>query len=123
MQSTKRMNAVTGIMKYLSPLEILDKYVSALKPLYVIALFSGGHDSMVATHVASQHPEFDFACHLNTGIGIEQTRDFVRGTCEEWKIELREYHASEYVQRCGKPDPQIYEELVIERGFPDVVQG
>ena len=100
------------------PIEILDELINQINPRYVIALFSGGHDSTVATHVASRHPRFSFACHLDTGIGIEKTRDFVRKTCNSWGIELKVYRASEYVRADGKPDPQIYEELVKEYGFP-----
>ena len=56
--------------------------------------------------------------HLNTGIGIEQTRDFVRDTTKSWGVELREYKASEYIQADGKPAPQKYSEMVMEYGFP-----
>lgn len=87
-------------------------------PSHVVALFSGGHDSLVATHIASQHPRFSFACHINTGIGIPKTRTFVRETCDEWGIELREYRAAENTKADGTPDPQIYEEIVAEHGFP-----
>ena len=30
------------------------------------------------------------AIHANTTIGIEETRDFVRNTCEEWGLALME---------------------------------
>jgi len=99
------------------PIELLDKAVTDYNPTHVIALFSGGHDSLVSTHVATQHPSFSFVCHINTGIGIEQTRDFVRATCEDWEVELKEYRAAEYVQGNGKPDPQIFEEIVKQYGF------
>ena len=98
--------------------DILQQAIDKYQPTHVIGMFSGGHDSLVATHIAAQHPRFSFAAHMNTGIGIEQTRNFVRDTCREWGIELREYRADEYVRADGQPDPQVYEEMVAEYGFP-----
>lgn len=100
------------------PLDLLNKLVEQVRPKYIIALFSGGHDSTVATHIASRHPAFSFACHLDTGIGVPQTRDFVSQTCNEWGVELKIYRAADYVRANGTPDPQIYEEMVCEHGFP-----
>lgn len=105
-----------------SPLAILDEAYERFEPTHVIAMFSGGHDSLVATHIAKQHPKFSFALHINTGIGIEDTRNFVRDTCEEWGIELREYHADKYVGAKGNPDPQVYEDMVKQHGFPGAGQ-
>lgn len=102
----------------MKPLEIIDDAVKRHNPKFVIALFSGGHDSLTATHIASRHPAFSFAVHINTGIGIEKTRDFVRGTCENWGIELREYRAIDNRKADGTPDPQCYKEIVKEFGFP-----
>lgn len=76
---------------------------------HVYALFSGGHDSLTATAIASEHPLFRGVVHLNTGIGIEETRTFVRDTCEDRGWPLHELHAG--LTR--------YEELVLNRGgFP-----
>jgi 3'-phosphoadenosine 5'-phosphosulfate sulfotransferase (PAPS reductase)/FAD synthetase len=75
----------------------------------VYALFSGGHDSLSSTLVASQHESFVGAVHINTGIGVEQTRDFVRETCATNGWSLEEVKAPE----------GLYEELVLTRGgFP-----
>jgi 3'-phosphoadenosine 5'-phosphosulfate sulfotransferase (PAPS reductase)/FAD synthetase len=104
--------------EHLSGIQLINKVVEDYNPKYVIAMFSGGHDSVTATHIASQHPRVDFAAHINTGIGIEQTRDFVRNTCSEWGIELKEYFAEKYVRGDGIPDPQTYEDLVMGYGFP-----
>lgn len=103
-------------------LDLIDQALAEHNAKYVIALFSGGHDSLVATHVASQHLQFSFACHLNTGIGIEQTRDFVRATCEGWQVELREYEAANYIRQDGKPAPQRFEEFILAYGFPGPAQ-
>lgn len=80
----------------------------------VYALFSGGHDSLTATALAAKHPAFRGAVHINTGIGIEETREFVRATCERQGWPLVEVKAE-----AGK-----YEELVLTRGgFPAGVQS
>jgi 3'-phosphoadenosine 5'-phosphosulfate sulfotransferase (PAPS reductase)/FAD synthetase len=86
----------------------LDTAIREHRPSAVFALFSGGHDSLCSTHLASQHPAFTAAVHINTGIGIEQTREFVRETCFEQGWPLIELH----------PDAKTYEDLVREKGFP-----
>lgn len=68
-------------------------------------LYSGGNDSTVLTHLMKER--VDYAVHCNTTIGIEDTRQFVRDTCQAWGLELLERTA-----------PQSYRDLVLERGFP-----
>lgn len=78
------------------------------KPSALFALFSGGHDSLCSTHIASHDPLFKGVVHCNTGIGIEQTREFVRQVCSDNGWPLHELHAE-----------VSYEELVLGRGgFP-----
>lgn len=57
----------------------------------IVTLFSGGNDSTVLAHLFRDTATH--AAHANTGIGIEQTRDFVRNTCEEWGLPLLERRA------------------------------
>lgn len=45
---------------------IIDRAVRTHKLTALIALFSGGPDSIVATHIASQHPLFRGCIHINT---------------------------------------------------------
>ena len=73
-----------------------------------VILFSGGNDSTVLAHLFRDVA--DYAAHANTTIGIEQTRDFVRNTCEEWGLPLLE----------RKPPREIdhYRSLVLDQGFP-----
>lgn len=80
--------------------------MSASYPTF--GLFSGGHDSLAATALASKMPGFVAVAHINTGIGIRQTREFVRKTCKRQGWPLIELH----------PDGKTYEQLVRERGFP-----
>lgn len=86
--------------------EIWAEAVATYKPRKIFALFSGGHDSLSVTHWA-MNKGADAAVHVNTGIGIEQTRQFVRDTCKEQGWPYLEYHAK-------KP----YEEIIKEHGFP-----
>lgn len=96
----------------------LDAAIQDLKPIAVFGLFSGGHDSFSARYVASQHPAFTAAVHINTGIGIRGTRDYVVETCKNRKWKLLEYKAVENVGKNGNPDPQVYDDFVRRHGFP-----
>ncbi len=71
------------------------------------ALFSGGHDSLCATHVAMTSGAATEVLHINTGIGIPETTEFVMETCrrEGWPFNI-----------VSPPVP--YDELVVEYGFP-----
>lgn len=98
-------------MKDVAPsLALLDQAIEQYKPVAVLGLFSGGHDSLTAVSIAAKHPRFTAAVHINTGVGIEKTREFVRQTCKEQGWPLEEYFAV----ACG----QIYRDLVLEQGFP-----
>ncbi len=73
----------------------------------ICLLFSGGNDSTTLLHIFRDIAPH--AVHANTGIGIEQTRQFVRDTCASWNLPLLEVH----------PGPgNTYEELVLTQGFP-----
>jgi 3'-phosphoadenosine 5'-phosphosulfate sulfotransferase (PAPS reductase)/FAD synthetase len=75
---------------------------------FLLPLFSGGHDSYCACHVAARHPKFDGCIvHLDTGIGSKRTRQFVEGVCKEEGWKLLVYRS-----------PYTYEQLVREIGFP-----
>lgn len=99
-------------------LALIDKAVERFQPSHIFGLFSGGHDSLTATSIAAMHPRFSAAVHINTGIGIEETRVFVRETCRERGWPLLEYKAAECVHADGSPDPQVYADLVRQHGFP-----
>lgn len=70
-----------------------------------VALFSGGNDSTFLLHLFRD--VVDTAVHINTTIGIEQTRQFVRDTCVSFGVPLLE-----------KSPPVSYRDLVLEMGFP-----
>src|SRR5438105_52319 len=87
---------------------VIETAVVAHHPRRLFALFSGGHDSLASTYIASLHPASSGAVHINTRIGIEETRQFVRETCTARGWPLIELF----------PDRKTYDDLVLERGFP-----
>lgn len=97
-------------------MDALDQAISDHNPDHVIALVSGGHDSVAMLHYVLDR--IDFVCHINTGIGIPQTREHVKSVCTEWGVELKTYAAFENTNKDGLPDPQVYEDIVRKYGFP-----
>lgn len=93
---------------------ILDRAIEEHVPLGkrtvagIVILFSGGNDSTVLAHLFKGIATH--AGHANTTIGIEQTREFVRSTCEEWGLPLME--------RTSKSERDSYRSLVLDQGFP-----
>ncbi|MGL5823688.1 MAG: phosphoadenosine phosphosulfate reductase family protein [Nocardioides sp.] len=70
-------------------------------------LFSGGNDSTVLAHLFREVATH--AVHAKTGIGIEQTRQFVRDVCGAWGLPLVERHP---------PTGSTYRDLVLDQSFP-----
>lgn len=68
-------------------------------------MFSGGSDSTALAHLFRR--DADLAVHANTTIGIEQTREFVRNTCEEWGLSL--------IERTSPREVDHYRNLVLTR--------
>jgi 3'-phosphoadenosine 5'-phosphosulfate sulfotransferase (PAPS reductase)/FAD synthetase len=71
-------------------------------------LFSGGNDSTTLGHFL-RNGWLTHAIHIDTGIGIEQTRQHVRDTCAAWGLPL-------IVK--SPPPGSTYRELVLDQGFP-----
>jgi 3'-phosphoadenosine 5'-phosphosulfate sulfotransferase (PAPS reductase)/FAD synthetase len=94
--------------------KILDDAISEHRPVAIFAGFSGGYDSLVASHLAINHESSVRPLHINTGIGIERTREYVRRTCGEMGWKLREEKTS-----------VSYEEMVLGRvkGYPGGFPG
>ena len=87
--------------------KVIDAAIEQYAPKKVFALFSGGHDSLTVTHLTSKHPAFSGVIHINTGIGIPQTNQFVRDTCAEQGWTLHELHP-----------PERYIQMIVRTGFP-----
>lgn len=95
-----------------TPEHILHRAIELHEPTHIFGLLSGGDDSLTVVHWTHQQlgDLMDAAVHINTGIGIPQTRAFVDVICKRFQWKLLEYKAAD----CG----QIYEEIVLEFGFP-----
>ena len=82
--------------------------IKQYNPCVHLVGFSGGGDSLTVCHLMQSLGFYFTAFHCNTGIGIEETRQFVRKTCYNngWKL---------FEQM---PTDKTYHELVLEMGFP-----
>jgi 3'-phosphoadenosine 5'-phosphosulfate sulfotransferase (PAPS reductase)/FAD synthetase len=89
---------------------LLDEAADRHKASGVYAMFSGGDDSLACALVTAQAQQFRGCVHLDTGIGIEETRAYVRETCHQQGWPLWVYRAID----CG----QDYAELCVAYGFP-----
>ena len=95
----------------MSPEEVIQKTIDEYRPERWFVGFSGGRDSIVATHWMMSNVQGCEVVHCNTGIGIEKTRSYVRETCADYGWPLHEIFAKE---DCGMD----YDEIVLESGFP-----
>lgn len=81
--------------------------IARYRPSHVFVLFSGGHDSLSITHFAVERWPHIPVVHLNTGIGLPETQQFVRETAARQCWQLLEYQT-----------PIRYEDIVFKEGFP-----
>jgi 3'-phosphoadenosine 5'-phosphosulfate sulfotransferase (PAPS reductase)/FAD synthetase len=88
------------------------------KPAHIFGLLSGGHDSLTVTHFANAVHKLDAIIHIDTGIGIPETQQFVVDVCQQYGWPLKIYRATENTKADGTPDPQVFENIVLENGFP-----
>jgi len=77
----------------------------------VVGFFSGGHDSLLATHLASLHPKFYGVVWADTGTGAAETRRYIRETAARYG----------WVLERGMVHPLAYEANVVQFGFPSPV--
>jgi 3'-phosphoadenosine 5'-phosphosulfate sulfotransferase (PAPS reductase)/FAD synthetase len=93
------------------PATIVADAIELYKPVAAFALFSGGDGSLAATHWAMTNLPGCQVAHIDTGIGIPRTQEFVRETCgrEGWPLTV--IRAKE---DCG----QDYDQIIREHGFP-----
>lgn len=82
----------------------IDDALERWRPVGVWAAFSGGNDSTVMLDIVRDR--IDGVLHVNTTIGIRQTREFVRDLCDHWGLDL-----------CEVSPPVSYDELVRKQGF------
>lgn len=94
-----------------TPREIIDRAIEQYKPVAIFVGFSGGNDSRAVTHWMMNNVPGCEAFHINTGIGVEATRVYVRETCKAQGWPLHEIRA---LEDCG----QDYDANVLKHGFP-----
>lgn len=97
---------------------ILNEALKLYCPRAVFTLYSGGHDSVTASHLAFNTIHVDAAAHINTGIGIDETRLHARETAKKQGWRWLEYKAAENTRKDGTADPQVYRDIVLQYGFP-----
>jgi len=77
-----------------------------------IALFSGGKDSLVATHYAHQNFPIDYVAYLDTNSGLPENLEYVQTTAQnhEWElvVEQSPMQLSEFAEKYGFPGPAIH---------------
>lgn len=71
------------------------------------ALFSGGHDSLVNTHKVMEDGPGECVLHIDTGIGVPETKDFVNEVCDRFDWPL--------ITVTSDFD---FEDIVLENQFP-----
>ena len=64
--------------------QIIHDAIQKYKPVATISLLSGGRDSTVSTALSSQY--LSHAAHINTGIGIPETSEYVQKICKDWML-------------------------------------
>lgn len=87
--------------------DIVNKAILEYKPKIVVAMVSGGDDSLTAFKVAQRlNVKIDFIMHGNTRTGIEQTTKYVR--------QLAIDESLPYIEADAK---DAYEKYVLRKGF------
>jgi 3'-phosphoadenosine 5'-phosphosulfate sulfotransferase (PAPS reductase)/FAD synthetase len=87
----------------------IDRAISEYGPTISLVMFSGGDDSNVLLHLCRSYMERLSVLHINTGIGIEETREFA--FTQTMNLDLRWYE-------CRNPRPDPYDRIVLTYGFP-----
>ena len=96
-----------------TPGQILQEGIDRFSPVKILLLFSGGHDSLVSTHLSAMwlmRKGLDFTVyHGDTTIGIPQTQEFVISICQKYGWDLT-------IQQPPAGDQYI--DIVKQYGFP-----
>ena len=81
-------------------------------PYEKIAMFSGGHDSLVSTHFSMEQRDCDAVLHIDTGTGIDKNQEFVEEVCEQydWPLEIVTPNITleEFAKKYGFPKAQAH---------------
>jgi len=94
--------------------DIISEAIHEYNPVQVALMFSGGHDSLVSSHVsATILSEMDVpfvVYHGDTTIGIPETQEYVKSICNKYGWEL--------VIRQPPKEEDRFESIVAKHGFP-----
>jgi len=92
-----------------SPESILEAAEIIHKKTDFYALVSGGKDAVSIAHWLSEQNRLKAVLHIDTGVGIQATQDFVKDLCQDqgWPLEILK----------PKP-PYVYASMALEFGFP-----
>lgn len=74
---------------------VLEDAIRRHNPSHVVALLSGGDDSLASAHIASLHPRFAGCIHIDTEIGIRETGEFVEDAAYTHRWGLKIYRPGE----------------------------
>lgn len=97
------------------PHDILARSLSEHQPVAAGLMFSGGHDSVCATHLAYEYLKDKlpvFVVHINTSVGIQRTRQYVNEMAEQFEWPLKVYKSPmdyrTFVEQFGFPGPSFH---------------
>lgn len=95
--------------------DVLERLRTEYDPDHIYAAVSGGDDSITALHFAANSNviDLDGVVHMDTGIGVRKTREFVEEKVEEMELDL--VVLEDQNARFGH---ERYEHLVKTHGFP-----
>lgn len=86
---------------------IIRRAIAEHRPTHIFALYSGGHDSLIALQAAKTFCKVDAAVHINTTIGIEETRKHVRTSTPALGLPLLELFP-----------PVSFRDICLQHGMP-----
>lgn len=97
-----------------TPKQIIEDALTVYRPIHIMIMVSGGHDSITNAHVCSSilnKLEIPFTIyHGDTTIGIPETQEYVKRICDlyNWDMVI-----------CKPPDPNDHYDAIVEKyGFP-----
>lgn len=107
------MNAINFPIDLFSrePADVVAEAIELHHPVKIFAGFSGGNDSLALARWMMENVPGCELFHIDTGIGVKQSRQFVRDTADQYGWPLTIIRAKE---DCG----QDYDAIVRRFGFP-----
>lgn len=95
----------------LAPEDILGEALERHAPVAIYGLVSGGNDSAAVLHWLANTDRLTAAVHMDTTIGVPETREWVEWYCRNLGVPLIVKRAEEYehlVRKFGFPGPGLH---------------